>query len=178
MKRWMGYLGIFLISLGVITLVENIWHLNIWAYLWPVILIAFGVWLLVRPPGRPFWIWWADDSSFTGEWKNEGNLKEHHVFVGETTLDLSTEENLIDGVKYSFNGFAGEIKIYVPDDVGVKVRANYYGGSIVMFGEEMTGVMAPIEDQTPHFESAPRKAFIEVNYFAGETKIIRLNERL
>ncbi len=177
MKRWMGYLGIFLVALGLVTLVENIWHLNIWAYLWPVILIAFGVWLLVRPPGRPFWIWWAEDPSFTGEWLVEGNHKDHHIFAGETTLDLSNEDIPVEGAKYRFNGFAGEVRIYVPEGVGVKVRANYFAGSINMFGEEMTGVMAPVEEVTPNFESAPRKAFIEVNYFAGETKIIRLHER-
>lgn len=175
-KRWKTYFGIVLIVSGIIFLIQSIWHIPIWAYLWPVVFIGLGIWLLVRPAGKPFWIWWGDDAALGEPWYVDGNLKDHGLFLGETTLDLSREDISDRGGNYRFNGFAGGITILAPDDVGVKVRANYFGGSINIFGEEVTGVMAPIEDQTPGFDQALRKAYVEVNYFAGETKVIRLHE--
>jgi hypothetical protein len=175
MKRWMEIFGGFLILLGVLSLMDAIWHIQVWSYLWPLILIALGIWLLVKPAHTPWWTWFGDhkDYQFNSEWTHTGDNHEQNIFAGDTILDLSQEIIPETGANYRFSGFAGDVRILVPDGIGVRVHASFFAGNINMFGEEIAGVMAPVEDETPGFAQAEKKVYVEVNYFAGEVQIIR-----
>jgi hypothetical protein len=175
MKRWMEIFGGFLILVGVMSLVDAIWHIQLGNYLWPLLLVALGVWLLVKPAHAPWWTWFGgrNDYQFNSGWTHTGNNHEQNIFAGDTLLDLSQEIIPGEGANYRFTGFAGEIRILVPDGIGVSVRASYFAGHVNMFGEDMSGVMAPVEDETPGFSQAEKKVFVEVNYFAGEVLVIR-----
>lgn len=175
MRNLMKIAGLILILVGGLILIENIWHIHIWLYLGPLLLIALGVWILVKPNDRPWWAWIASagwNPPPVGEWTVTGTQREHHTFAGHTVLDLAAEEIPPEGANYRFTGFAGEVDVYAPAGLGVKVYAHYFAGSLEFFGEEMSGVMAPVWDETPGFNLAPKKVFIEVNYFAGQTNVI------
>jgi hypothetical protein len=175
MRNWLKLLGVGLIFFGLLALVDNLFHIHIWNYLGPILLIALGVWILVKPANRPWWTWIAPASwnpPDAAEWTRTGNQREHHTFAGHTVLDLSHEDIPETGANYRFTGFAGEVDIFVPAGLGVKVHASYFAGTINFFGEEMTGVMAPVSDETPGFDLAPRKVYVEVVYFTGETHVI------
>ncbi len=50
-------IGSIVLALGVLLLLENLLHIEIWGYLWPSFSIGIGVWILTRPRrfgGRSF----------------------------------------------------------------------------------------------------------------------------
>lgn len=177
MRRWAMYVGWFLVVIGILSLISAIWKIDIWNYFWPAVLVALGIWILVKPAESAWWDWFGvfgkADGNYETIFSGTGKTREQSIFAGETNIDLAKIEIPEGGLNLKFNGFAGEVRIAVPPEVGVKVKAQYFAGEIQLFGEKMTGVMAPIENETPGFELASKKVYIEVNYFAGETLIYR-----
>lgn len=177
MRRWGLYIGWFLVVIGVLSLINAIWKIDLWNYFWPAVLVSMGILILVKPAKTAWWDWFGvfgrvDKSSET-IFSGTGNVREQSVFAGETSIDLGKMDIPEGEFNLKFNGFAGEVRIAVPPEVGVKVRAQYFAGEVQLFGEKMSGVMAPIEIQTPGFDLAAKKVYVEVNYFAGETMIYR-----
>ena len=40
--------GLVLIILGALLLVQQYLGINVWQYFWPVMIVAFGLWLIIR----------------------------------------------------------------------------------------------------------------------------------
>lgn len=174
MRRWALFIGCFLVIIGIISLAEAIWKIDFGKYFWPLILIAAGILILVRPP-IPWWGAWGSnfvsETNRAGEWYVRDETL--NGFVGDTNMDFS-QTIVPDGViRYKMNGFVGDIKIRTVDSVGIKVRANCFVGNVMIFGEENTGVMAPAEGQTPNYDTAPKKVVLEVDYFVADVKVLR-----
>lgn len=177
MRRWVLFVGWFLIVIGVVSLLDTFLKVNIWNYFWPTVLVALGVWLLVKPADTAWWNWFGVFGK-TGEgsssiFSGTGKVREQSIFAGETTIDLGKMDIPTDGLNLRFNGFAGEIRFLVPAEIGLRVKASYFAGELQILGEKMTGVMAPIEGETPGFDLALKKVYAEIQYFAGETQVIR-----
>ena len=172
MRRWALLFGSFLVFIGLLSLVEAIWKIDLGKFFWPVILITIGVWILVRPPIPRWWNWDSRFVNFTTRTGGQYSKSETiNGFVGDTKLDF-TQMILPEGEsRYEMNGFIGDITVLTNDSVGVKVRTNSFVGNVKIFGEESTGVMAPVEDQTKNYESAQKKVVIEANYFVVEIKV-------
>ncbi len=173
MRRWALFVGCFLVFIGLISLVDAIWNIDLSKYFWPLVLIVIGILMLVRPP-LPWW-WWNHDSRFVTETNRSGEwyAKDETIngFIGDTNLDFS-QTILPDGeTRYKLNGFVGDIDIRTTDSIGIKVRGNCFVSDIKILGEVSTGVMAPVEGQTNNFNTAPKKVVIEVNYFVADVKV-------
>lgn len=172
MRRWALLIGCFLIFMGLISLAEAVWKIDLGKFFWPILLIAVGILILVRPPIH--W-WWGSDSRFVTETKRSGEwfAKDETIngFIGDTTLDFS-QTILPDGeTRYKLNGFVGDITVKTIDSVGVKVRASCFVSDVKVFGESNSGVMAPVEAHTTNFESAPKKVVVDVNFFVADVKV-------
>ncbi len=172
MRRWALLFGSILVFIGVISLVEAVWKINLGKFIWPLILISVGILILIRPPMPKWWNWNASYSSEinrSGEWYARDETI--NGFIGDTVLDFS-ETILPDGeTHYKLNGFIGDIKVRTIDSIGVKVRTQCFIGNLKIMGEESTGIMAPSEGQTPNFEAALKKVIIDVNYFISDVKV-------
>ncbi len=172
MRRWALLFGSFLVFLGVISLVEVIWKIDLGKFIWPLILISIGILILVRPPMPKWWHWDSRDVSETnrtGAWYARDETI--NGFIGDTVLDFS-QTILPEGeTHYKLNGFIGDIKVRTIDSVGVKVRAQCFIGNVMILGEESTGIMAPSEGQTPGYEAAPKKVTVDINYFIADVNV-------
>jgi len=178
MKKWSFYLGGFLLLMGAVSLIDVIWGINIWQYIWPLLLISIGLIIIFRPKWFTLWDWRSDHrGGFIGDshtvLKGTGKDEEFSTFAGDHTIDLSNVTVPSGGINYKFNGFAGDIKLLVPDHIGVRVRGNVFAGELDIFGSEMQSVMSPFEGETPGFEEAGSKVYVEANYFACDVKLIR-----
>jgi len=177
MRRGVLFVGWFLIIIGLVALLDTFLKVNVWNYFWPVVLVALGIWILVKPANSAWWNWFgvfgAHGEEFSTIFTGTGKVREQSIFAGETTIDLGRMEIPDGGLNLKFNGFAGEVRLLVPTDVGVRVKANYFAGELQIFGEKMSGVMAPVEGETPGFDMAAKKVYAEIHYFAGETQVIR-----
>jgi len=132
-NRGLLIFGGVLILLGILSLIENIFHIDFGAYFFPLILIGIGVWLLVRPrleaPGRLRFI---GDMNRSGPW--EVTEEEHTVFVGDTRMDF-TQATLPEGeTRIVLNGFVGDIRVIVPRDMAVRLLCHGFTHPIHWFG--------------------------------------------
>jgi len=178
MKKWSLILGGFLLLMGFFSLIEVIWNIDLWKYLWPLILIGAGLLIIFRPKWFTLWDWEGrSHSKFVGDYRTvlqgTGKDESFNTFAGEHTIDLSNVIVPSGGLNYKFNGFAGEVNIIVPENVGVRVRGNVFAGELDIFGEKIQSVMSPFEGETPNFESAESKIYLEVNYFACDVSLLR-----
>ncbi len=41
--------GSLVLLLGIVLLIGNVFEINVWAFCWPILIIAIGVWLIIRP---------------------------------------------------------------------------------------------------------------------------------
>lgn len=177
MRKWTIYFGLFLILMGLISLVGIIFKINLWVFFWPLVLIAIGVMVLIKPAHQPWWQWFGHGGTFFGDThtvlEGTGKNEEFNSFVGDIYLDLTKVEFPDGGTNYKYNLFAGDIRIMVPVEVGVRVNVRFFAGELDFFGEKSSGVMAPVGDETAGFQSADKKAYIEVNCFAGNVEVRR-----
>ncbi len=178
MKKWSLYLGGFLLLLGFVSLVDVIWNVNLWSYLWPLILIGLGLIIIFRPKWFILWDWEGrGHNRFVGDYhtvlQGTGKDEQYNTFAGDHTIDLTNVVVPSGGINYKFNGFAGDVTIIVPENVGVRVRGNVFAGELDIFGDNMQSVMSPFEGETPGFDTAESKVFVEANYFACDVKLRR-----
>ncbi|MBA4419589.1 MAG: hypothetical protein C0391_00385 [Anaerolinea sp.] len=172
MRRWQVIIGSLLIFFGVIALVNAIWHIQLGRYLWPIIFIAAGVLLLVKPKLPGSWLWdWISVNHAVRKGEVFAREETRNGFIGDTTIELTEAELPVGEMHYTLKGFIGDITLRVPAEVGVKVRANNFMGEIDMFGDESTGIMAPVEAQTANYGNAVKKVVVDMNYFIGELKV-------
>lgn len=174
MRRWPVIAGGCLILIGLMILVNNIFHINIWKYLWPVLLIGVGLLLILRPKMPRGW--WSDLGYMTEE-PRAGEVyageDSQSGFIDNRNIDLEASKLLPGLNHYDLRGFVGDIKLRVPAGVGIKARANCFVGEIHLFGEESTGIMAPVEEQSADFETLEKKVVVDLHYFVGELHVIR-----
>jgi lia operon protein LiaF len=175
MRKFAVILGSFFIFIGLLNLAEAIFHIDLGKFFWPLVLVFLGVWLLFRPKFFPGWF--GGDFHVIGDSKYRDASamfnRESSTFIGDTLLDFSTmnlEAGLTD---YRLNGFVGDIKVIVPENVGVNLRSNCFVSEFKLFGEEMSNVMAPGEYTTPGYSTAEKKVDLTVNYFVVNVKLVR-----
>lgn len=174
MKRWQIIVGIILVLLGVISLMNQlIPNLRIGRFVGPLILIGLGVLLILRPrmagQGVSVRIPVLGDIRNVGAWE----VTQHEIwwFVGSNRLDFS--EALFpkgDGI-IKIYGFVNDIKIILPDDVGLSVESNAfvteYSG---LFGKQER-FLTPLEDQTPNYLTAENRVIVQSFAFVSEIKV-------
>lgn len=172
MRRLPVIIGGLLIFFGVIALVNAIWHIQLGRYLWPIVIIGLGVMLLIKPKLPGSWLWdWVSENHAARKGEVFAREESRSGFIGDTTLELIEAELPVGETHYTLKGFIGDITLRTPAEVGVKVRANSFVGEIDMFGDESTGIMAPVEAQTENYGNAVKKVVVDMNYFIGELKV-------
>ncbi len=165
--------GGFLILLGLSSLFSTLFNIDLWALLWPALLILLGVWLLLRPRfGGPAG---GIDVSLFGEVERSGAWKasneEFWTFVGDVKLDLTGAEIAPGETIYRFNGFIADVDIYLPQGVGLSVGANGFVSSIKLPGEKRDRFLIPFEWKSLNYDSAERKIRLETLFFVNDLKI-------
>jgi len=177
MRRWPVIIGGLLVFFGIVALINAIWHIELGRYLWPILLIGAGVLLLVKPrlPG-----WWMFDWMTEADYSHKGESYQKEAgqsgFIGDRTIELLESDLPVGQTHYSLKGFIGDITFRIPAEVGIKVRGNCFVSQVDLFGEESTGVMAPVEAQSAHFDSAAKQVIVDMNYFVCDLKIRLLNK--
>jgi len=170
-NRGLLIFGGVLILLGILSLIENIFHIDFGAYFFPLILIGIGVWLLVRPrleaPGRLRFI---GDMNRSGPW--EVTEEEHTVFVGDTRMDF-TQATLPEGeTRIVLNGFVGDIRVIVPRDMAVRLLCQGFTHTIHWFGSHQDNFLTSYDASTvPDYGQAARRLCLDVNYFVTTVRL-------
>ncbi len=167
-------IGSGLIAIGLISIIDSIFHINLWALLFPLLLIAFGVFVILRPSKI------SEDTEFIfkfiGEITRDGiwqvGPREIWNFVGDMTFDFRQAEIPIGETEIKIFGFVTDIDIYKPKNGSLKVINHSFVADTKSNGNKRDLFMTPFHYQDPDFAESDNKVIINTWSFVGEIKII------
>ncbi len=173
MKRWQIILGIILIVMGVFSLVEAIFEVNLWHYLFPLLLVGLGLLLILRPqiakPGIQVLMPVLGDTRMEGVW--EASDLEIWSIVGTNRLDFS-EALFPNGVAHvKMMGFVVEARITVPDDVGILIETASFVAELKSSEGKEERIFNSLDYQSPNYEEAEKKVHLQTVGFVTEIRV-------
>jgi len=173
MKHWQIIVGIGLVLLGIFALVEVLTGINLGRLVFPLLLIGFGVYLVLRPTitGRDIQVELPilGDVCKNGPW----GVSHHEIwmFVGATRLDFADAVFPEGDGKIKLFGFVNDLKIILPDDVGLRlVGLAFVSEFLGPQGTEET-FMSMLEYETPNYSNAEKRVQIQTLGFVSEVEI-------
>lgn len=162
-----------LVLLGLIFLFSTLFHINVWAFCWPVLLIGVGVWLVARPrlggPGTASEVQLLGDLRRRGAWAVTN--QEFWLGVADVDLDLTQAVIPTGETVLRIYGFVGDVKVYAPRAVGVSVRVGGFVMDTELLGRDYDGLLTPIEVASEGYESAVSRVRIEMTCFVSNLKV-------
>jgi predicted membrane protein len=184
---WSICFAVLLIVIGVLALLDSLDIAEFWPALgkiWPLILIAFGVWLLFR---RHYFS--RGDTAYVHEGKKHskafGDLKIDSIGIDPHGMDVEmgfgdlevnlTQANFAD--KESLVQLAlgfGDMTVWIPSDIKTSVSASCGAGDINVLGKKEEGLSNRIEHQDEGYESAQKKLKITAKLGFGDLKISKV----
>lgn len=184
---WKVVFGVILIILGVLALLDSLEILSFWSALgklWPLLLIAVGIWLLVKRRH----LYWGEKvdiregkkySKAFGDLKiDTAGMDPHGMDVEMGFGDLEVNLNkasLSDGenVIHLALGF-GDIKVWVPSDMKIKALASCGAGDIDVLGKFADGLGKSLDYQDENYDADQKKLKIYAKIGFGDIKISRI----
>lgn len=186
-KFWTIVSGVVLILVGILALLDSFELISFWSALgalWPLILIALGVWLLLK---RRHVIWDQEAEIKEGKKYSKafGDLKIDSQGTDPHGMDVEMgfgdlEVNLArasftdrENVIHLALGF-GDIRVWVPSEVKTKVSATCGAGDIDVFGKTADGLGKSVDYQDEGYDSAQKRLKILAKLGFGDIKISRV----
>ena len=173
MKRWQIVLGITLIVLGLFSLIEVFIKFNPWRYFGPLLLIGLGILLILRPriAGKEIKV----QMPILGDVRKKGiwEATQHEIWwiVGTSWLDFTDAVFPKGDALIRIFGFVTEVKITLPDDVGLKIN------SIAFFSEfrgnegKEERILNELDYETPNFNSTEKRVAVQTVGFVSEVRV-------
>jgi predicted membrane protein len=184
---WTIAFGILLVLIGFLALLDSLEVIRFWpalGRLWPLILVALGIWLLFRrrhfssdqvlsiKEGKRY-------SQAFGDLKIDAKDMDPHgldaemgfgdIEVNLAKANFSDRENVINlGL-----GF-GDIRVWVPSEVKVSAWGSSGAGDIDILGKHADGLGKRVEYQDEGYETAQKKLKIIAKLGFGDIKISRV----
>ena len=173
MKRWQIVIGIGLILLGLFALVEVLTGIDLWGLVFPLILVGIGVLLILRPKitGRDVQV----EMPILGDVRKKGAwlVGNHEIWllVGSTRLDF-TDAEFPDGVgKIKLFGFVNEVKVILPEDVGLRIETNAFVSEFRSPEGKQERILTSLSYETPGYENAEKRVQIQSLGFVSEIQV-------
>lgn len=175
-RRYLG--GLILIVLGMLLILNN-FDIDVWNYVWPLAIMLFGVFLIMRGRRRSnsqsrlseFRV--LGDSRHTG-YTGEIDGTDISHFIGDVELDL-TGAQLKSGVnKLHISMFIGDIRITVPANIAVSASCSAAFGDIRAFDRKESGVFLSVREKSSDYDSPDRKLHISCAAFIGDISITQM----
>lgn len=170
------FIGALLILLGVLFLISNVFNVDIGLFCWPLALILLGVWLLLRPQMV------SPDTTITqklfGEIERSGTWEvmdeEIWAFIADLDLDMTKAEIPVGETQIRCLGFIGDITLFVPEDVGVRVSSTAFVSEVAIPEHKQESFLSPVHLQSNNYKTAERKIYLEVTCFIADVKVRQL----
>ncbi len=165
--------GAILLALGLISLISTAFHIDFGALCWPILLIAVGVFLVLRPrlagPDS------ANEVLLIGERRRRGNWtvrnEEFWTGVGDVELDM-TQATIPSGeTVIRFYTFVSDTDVYVPRAVGVTIQVNGFVIDSDLLGRDYNTFLSPVEVASDNYAEAECRLRIEMTGFVANLKV-------
>lgn len=163
-----------LVLLGLAFLLGTVFHINVWAFCWPAVLIGLGVWLVMQPQLRGG-AGSASEVRLLGDLRRRGTwtVANEELWLGVADVDLDLTQAVIPPGETVIRiyGFVGDVKVYAPRDAGISVRASGFVLDTELFGHDYEGILNPIEAASEGYAQAERRVRIEMSCFVADLKV-------
>lgn len=171
-NRTQLWIGLALVILGLFYLAGILLDVNLSGSFWPIVLILLGIFLLLRPT---FGGAEAGDFRFFGEVVRGGawqvRSQDLWAFIGDVKMDL-TEAEIPEGeTVIRLNAFIADMKVKAPPEIAVAISSAGFISDTRLFENKQESFFAPVEIQTPGYDSAPRKIRLETAGFISGLKV-------
>ena len=176
MKKWQIIFGIGLILLGIFSLVDVLFEIDLGRFVFPLILIGLGLLIIFRnqfvDPSVEVRMPIIGDIRKSGRWQ----AKKHEIwyFVGDTRLDFSEADFPEKEARIKIFGFVNDVKIFLPEDVEMKLGSFAFYSDYHGIGRNEERFFGILEDQTKNFELADKKVTIQINSFVADIHVIHV----
>jgi len=183
--------AMIIILLGLILLFNNLNVIDLKDLLkdyWPVLLILWGLYLIIKRDRFHFDEGIAGDkdvicetekalySNVFGDLKVQINSlkfeegKINNTF-GDIKLDL-TKLNIKSGEKFlDVHGIFGDIKISVPQNIEYSIKASITAGDIKIMGNKVDGFSKELKYQSKNYDTVDSKLLIHISHVFGDIKV-------
>ncbi len=165
--------GIF-IFIGALALLSNLFNVDFGNFFLPAILIFIGVLIIFRPrslsAGTGFGLRFLGDVIRRGDWKVSS--EEMWFFLGSLKMDMSQAEIPPGETSYRVISFIGDVRLVVPENVGVSISSFSFITDARLLGERFGGFVSPVEWSTDGYEEAEKKIRIERVSFLGSLRVL------
>jgi predicted membrane protein len=166
-------IGSGLVLIGFFSIFDSLFHINLWAFLFPVLLIAFGVFIITRQSSvsenTQFVFKFIGEITKNGYW--QVSAQEIWCFVGDMTFDFHQAEIPDGETEIKIIGFVTEIDVIKPDSAALKFSGNSFISSSKVNGNKQDHFLSPYEYQDPEYPHSNKKVNLKVWSFVGEQKI-------
>ena len=173
MKKWQIVLGSILIMMGLFSLVETVFEVNLWHYLFPFLLVGLGLLLILRPriakPGVQVLTPILGDIRREGIWE-VGELEIWSI-VGTNRLDFTDAVFSDNMVNIKMIGFVLDARITVPNDVGLSVETASFVTELKSNEGKEERIFNSIEYRSPNYQEAGKKVNIQTIGFVTEIRV-------
>jgi lia operon protein LiaF len=171
-------LGIVVIVIGLAFLIGNLFDVNVWTYCWPVGLILLGVWLLLRP--RLVSSDTAVRQKLLGDIRRDGVWQvadeEIWIGIGDVRLDMTEAEIPPGETRVRVWGFVGDVRLSLPEGVGVSLSSNAFVTDVKALGHKREGILVPVRIASDDYETAERKVRLETTFFVGDVTVRKVEQ--
>ena len=173
MKSWQIILGIGLILLGLFALIEILTGIDVWGYIFPLILIGIGVLLILRPrvADRDVQVEMPliGDVRKTGSWQ----VGDHEIWliVGSTRLDLTNAEFPKGEGTVKLFGFVNDLKVILPEQVGLYFSTSAFVSDYKGPEGKQEKILSTLEYETQNYGDAVKRINIQTVGFVSEIQI-------
>ncbi|MBN1138214.1 MAG: hypothetical protein JXM73_16615 [Anaerolineae bacterium] len=169
------FIGGTLIALGLLVLISSWIGVDFCALLLPLLLIAAGVYIILRPrfapPGTAMHVHLLGDVRRAGAWTALD--EELWVLIGDATFDL-TQATLPPGeTVIRFLGFVGDLKLIVPEGVPVAVSSTAFLTTSKVLGVKKDTFLEPFETATEGYDAAESRLRFESWHFVTTIRLRR-----
>jgi hypothetical protein len=167
--------AILIILIGLVLLLGNVFDIDVGALCFPAGLILLGAWILLRPrlvgPDTALWLRVFGPIRRRGAWQVAD--EEIWLFVGDVRLDMTQAEIPLGETRIRVFGFVGNVRLVVPEGVGVSVSSMAFVTDARVLGQRRDGFLVPVHLASDDYETAERKVHLETMSFVADIKVKR-----
>lgn len=168
-------IGALFIIAGLVLGLGAIFDVDVGVLCLPTAFILAGMYLLLRP-----YLIGSDAGIRTvilGNVRYDGNWQvtegEIWMFVGDVRLDLTEAEIPLGETTIRLFAFVGDVRVWVPEGVGLAVDSTAFLTSYRMFGRKRESFFAPLHLRSDDYEAAERRVRLDMISFVREIRVER-----
>lgn len=116
---------------------------------------------------------WLGDISFG---KQPWTLKDLDLWnaVGDIRVNLTTA-HIENGTHHiTIGGWVGDVRVLVPEDLAVKIKADVSIGDLKVFNDEHSGTGRHVTFVDPLFDTADKRVVIHISLKIGDVQVVRV----